>query len=179
MKQQQFKKIVNNNKDLIYNQAFYFSANKEDAEDITQEVLIKLWHNINYIKPASLKAWILKVTHNLCIDYSRKKKEQIITKYSGDTSQSDIFETLVDLQSNPERETINKDLMEKIIHVINQLPEKIKSIVILRDIQDLKYELIAETVELPLNSVKVYLHRGRKILIKNLKRYFKHDFQSE
>ena len=162
MKRLQFKNIVADNKNLIYNQALYFTANREDAEDITQEVLIKLWHNMDKIKRNSLKAWVLKVTRNLSIDYSRRRKEQPLE------NKNDL---LIDLQANPEKEAINADLMEKIMRVINQLPEKMRSIVIMRDIQDLKYRVIAETMKLPLNSVKVYLHRGRKLLLKNLSNY--------
>ena len=114
------------------------------------------------IKRNSLKAWVLKVTRNLSIDYSRRRKEQPLE------NKNDL---LIDLQANPEKEAINADLMEKIMRVINQLPEKMRSIVIMRDIQDLKYRVIAETMKLPLNSVKVYLHRGRKLLLKNLSNY--------
>ena len=168
MKQQQFKKIANSYKNLIYNQAFYSTANKEDAEDITQEVLLKLWHNVDNINRNSIKAWILKVTRNLCIDYSRKKREQSLDKLSDEAQQSTVF---IDPQSNPEIEAINADLMEKIICVIDQLPEKMRTIMIMRDIQDVKYKVIAETMELPLNSVKAYLHRGRKFLLKSLSNY--------
>lgn len=179
MKQKQFKKIVNKYKDIIYNQAFYFTRNKEDAEDITQEVFIKLWHHLNNIKLTSLKAWILKVTRNLCVDYSRRKKEHISISFNNNEQKSSILETLPDEHSSPEKKAINIDLKEHITRVINHLPEKIRTIVIMRDIQDLKYETIAETMELPLNSVKTYLHRGRKILSKNLSTYYKNDFLRE
>jgi len=86
---------------------------------------------------------------------------------------------LADQASNPEQEAIKSDLMEHITRAVNDLPEKLRSVIIMRDIQDSKYELIAETMDLPLNTVKVYLHRGRKLLMNNLIRYSKHDFQPE
>lgn len=179
MKQTQFKKIVNDYKDLIYNQAYYFTSHKDDAEDITQEVLIKLWHHQRNIKRVSLKTWLLKVTRNLCIDYSRKRKELFLNEIHNDTSKSTFIESLVDPKLNPEEEIISRDLMENITHVINELPEKIRSIVIMRDIQDLTYDIISKTMGLPLNSVKVYIHRGRKLLLKNLLEYSNNDFQQE
>ncbi len=179
MKKLQYKKTVNNFKDIIYNQAYYFTGNKEDAEDITQEVLIRLWHNLSNINHASLKAWICKVTRNLCIDFSRRKKESITSIYNNNDEQISIVEILEDEHSNPEKETINIDLKEHIIKMINCLPEKIRSILIMRDIQDFKYKHIAETMELPLNSVKAYIHQGRKLLSRNLSRHYKNDFNLE
>ena len=172
MKNIQFKIIVNKYKDLIYNHAYYYTANKHDAEDIAQEVFIKLWHNLHNIKLHSVKAWLLKVTRNLCIDYSRQKKPEFINENSK-------YKNIIDTQSNPENEIINKDLFDNIVLVINQLPDKMRSVVVMRDIQDLKYETIAHTMDLPLNSVKVYLHRGRKLLHKKLSHNFKNDFQWE
>ena len=163
MRQSQFKSIVNKNKNLIYNQAYYFTGSKEDAEDITQDVFIKFWHHMNSIKRASTQAWLLKVAKNLCIDHCRKKKELPVNEIEDGHSYFDEFE------KNPEQDLIERDVMEKLLHFINQLPEKMRSILIMRDIQDLKYELIAQTMDLPLNSVKVYLHRGRKMLSKQIK----------
>ncbi len=182
MKKIRYKKAVIDYKDIIYNQAFYFTGNKEDAEDITQEVLLRLWHHFNNIKRTSLKAWIMKVTRNLCIDYSRRKKEVFLMAVNDNDRESTIWENLPDERSNPENEVINIDLKEHIAKTIKRLPEKIGNIVIMRDIQDLKYEQIAEVMELPLNSVKVYLHRGRKLLLKNLSHYYKNyksDFNLE
>ena len=178
MRQTKFKKIVNVHKDLIYSQAYYFTGNKEDAEDISQEVLIKLWHHFKGLKKNAVKAWLLTVTRNLCIDYNRKKRE-ILLDDSKDESENIVWETLADPQSNPEKEAINSDLLENITRIINKLPEKMRSIVIMRDIQDLQYSLIAEIMDLPLNSVKVNLHRGRKLLSEKLMKNYKHDLLGE
>jgi len=179
MRHYQFKNIVLRHKDLIYNQAFYFTSNCEDAEDITQEVFIKLWHHFDKVKRNSVKAWLLKVTRNLCIDYSRKNHEQSLSElYDNDTTTS-VIDNLMDFSANPEQEIITKDLSEKIMFTINLLPEKIRNILILRDIQDLKYDTIAEIMDLPLNSIKVYLHRGRKYLLENLPKSLKEELFQE
>ena len=114
------------------------------------------------------------MTRNLCIDYSRRKKVQY---FDENEYQNSISDTIIDDEANPEKQLIKDDLKENIERAINLLPEKIRSIIIMREIQDLKYELIAETTGLPLNSVKVYIHRGRRLLFKNLKQYSKNDFQ--
>ena len=75
MKKKRFKKWVERYKDMIYNQAYYFSGNPADAADITQEVLLKMWTHFDTITNRTIKNWLLKVTRNQCIDMSRKKKE--------------------------------------------------------------------------------------------------------
>jgi len=169
-----FKKIALNHKDLIYSQAFYFTNNKEDAEDITQEVLIKLWHHLESIGQSQVKSWLLRVTRNKCIDHSRKKRESNLD--DPDALEIGCISVWDEQHHNPEEEFIHKNLMENLTNVINQLPEKIRSILIMRDIQDLTYGVIAESMNIPINSVKVYLHRGRKLLLKKITKY---DFQAE
>lgn len=164
MKKIRFKKLINKYKNLVYNQAFYFTSNHEDAEDISQEVFLKLWNHLDSVKTATAKSWLLKVTRNACIDYSRKKREQSFTEIS-DNQGNELEKLLLDQTNlNPEIQAIQNNLMDNIEKVLNQLPEKIRSIVIMRDIQDQQYEIIAKTMDIPLNTVKVYLHRGRKFL---------------
>lgn len=179
MKQLKYKIIVNRYKDLIFNQAHYFIGNRPDAEDITQEVLIKLWHNLHQIKTKAVKAWIFKVTRNTCIDYARKRKAHISISINNNDERVSVMENLADLNPNPEQKAISNDITEQIKQFINRLPEKIRSVVIMRDIQDLKYDFIAETTGTPVNSVKANIHRGRKLLLKQLLNYSKNDFNLE
>jgi len=179
MKQLRYKKIVNRYKDSIFNQAYYFIGNRTDAEDITQEVLIKLWYNLHQVKMKAVKAWIFKVTQNTCIDYARKRKAHISISINNNNEQVSIMENLTDLKPNPEQMAMSNDITEQIKQFINRLPEKIRNVVIMRDIQDLKYDFIGETIGIPINSVKAYLHRGRKLLLKQLLNYSKNDFRLE
>lgn len=172
MKQTQFKIYVAQFKDQIYSQAYYFTGNSEDARDITQDVLIKLWHHVDKISQPSLKSWLLTVTKNLCIDFSRKKREVTAAVLSGESSEETFqFDSLSDA-ANPEHELLRQDAQRLLLAAIHRLPEQIKNVIILREIQDQKYEDIAQILELPLNSVKVYLHRGRKMLFEYLKPYY-------
>lgn len=175
MKKTHFKKTALKYKDLVYSQAYYFINNREDAEDITQEVMMKLWRQIENIERSYVKAWLLRVTRNLCIDYSRRRRDYSLDDQNMESDGVQIAE-LIDPQANPEKEAINRDSLENVLKILNQLPEKMRNIVIMRDIQDLTYNLIAEAMDLPINSVKVYLHRGRKYL---MKKYSDIENQSE
>ena len=173
MKKEVYKKYVAQYKDIIYSQAYYFTGNSEDASDITQDVLIKFWHYFDKISNHAIKSWLLKVTKNLCIDRSRQKRELAASHVSPN---SDDYEFQLEGYSsdilNPEQVTINSDLKNQLFRAIQKLPPKVKNVVIMREINDLKYEDIASSLGIPLNSVKGYLHRGRKLLFKYLKPYY-------
>ena len=175
MKKRRFKKIVFQYKDLVYNQAYYFTGHKEDAEDITQEVLLKLWHHLDALKMDSVKAWLMKVTRHACIDQSRKKREYSLSEFEL-REQQHMLNNLSDSKENPEHLIIYDDLLEQGFKL---LPENIRSVVIMREIQDLPYHLIAETMALPLNTVKVYLHRGRKMLSQYIKEHCEQNILAE
>ena len=87
-----------------------------------------------------------------------------------------MLNNLSDSKENPEHLIIYDDLLEQ---SFKRLPENIRSIVIMREIQDLPYNLIAETMALPLNTVKVYLHRGRKMLSLYIKEHCEQNILAE
>ena len=140
--------------------------NRMDADDITQEVLIKIWKNINQFNILAAKTWIMKTTHNLCIDYLRRIKAQLgKNPYSVD----DVSEFIENNEEeNPMLKTENKFAEQKIKHAIKDLPENQKSVFVLYEIQGLKYKEISKTLDMPINTVKVTLMRARKELQTNL-----------
>lgn len=172
MKKTKFKIYVSQYKDLIYSQAYYFTKSTEDAQDITQDVLIKLWHHLDNVPRKKAKAWLLRVTKNLCIDYSRRKRELLASAMVVNSDGDEFQYEQEHYGLNPEQEAINLDLKERIMNAIFNLPDKVRNVVIMREIQDLKYDDIATALEMPINSVKVYLFRGRKLLFEYLKPYY-------
>jgi RNA polymerase sigma-70 factor (ECF subfamily) len=144
--------------------------NRMDADDVTQEVLIKIWKNINTFKIASAKTWIMKTTHNLCIDYLRKRKINVKRIYSID---EEFVENLAGDGSddNPQDKTHQNIMAGKVKEKIQLLPENLRSIFILYEMQGLKYREISKTLNIPINTVKVYLMRARKKLQEELKHY--------
>jgi len=142
--------------------------NRMDADDITQEVFIKIWNNINNYNIKAAKSWIMRTTHNLCIDYLRKtqtsqKREVNIDSSINISGAGTLTDTEVRLRKNL--------LKNKIKQGIETLPDNLRSVFILYELQGLKYHEISETLSMPLNSVKVYLMRARKKLQEELKEY--------
>jgi RNA polymerase sigma factor (sigma-70 family) len=169
MNSSRFEKIVSEHKDRIYSHALYFLRDRRDAEDVTQEVLIRAWQNLESIRQRTTKAWLMRVTHNLCIDYARQRKA------SGNVIRSDDISILEKRtasslsESNPEHVVENAERLQQILSALQKLPDTIRSVVMLREIQDMKYEDISHTLDIPLNTVKVYIHRGRKELQSSLR----------
>ena len=172
MKKTKFKIYVSQYKDLVYSQAYFFTKSEDDAKDITQEVLIKLWNHLDNVPAQAAKSWLLQVTTNLCIDFSRRKRELSASALAVNLQRDGISVEQEDCRPNPEQEMINLDAKEKLLHAIYQLPEKVRLVIIMREIEDLKYDDIAKALEMPINSVKAYLFRGRKLLFEKLKPFF-------
>lgn len=159
-----FIKIVREYKNLVFSQALYSTGNRHDAADITQDVLIKLWNNMDNIQMRTVKSWLSTVTRNHCIDLSRKKRERYFSEFNAGDEKNPVSQIPAPGESDPERNLDRAQEYKRIIEAIARLPEKIRTTIILRYIQDETYDVIAKTIGFPLNSVKVYLHRGRKIL---------------
>jgi RNA polymerase sigma-70 factor (ECF subfamily) len=165
-----FKTLVNRYKNKIFSYALFMTKNRMDAEDVTQDVLMRLWNNMGKFKLPAAGAWIMKTTHNLCIDYLRKQQ---LAKQRSVFLDEDFEEKIMDngKENRPEIITEQSINTEKIKEAIQKLPENLKSIFVLYEIEGFKYREISQILDIPLNSVKVYLLRARKKLQEELKDY--------
>jgi RNA polymerase sigma factor (sigma-70 family) len=163
MAESKYRYFIQQYKNKIYTYSIYMLKNRMDADDVTQEVLIRIWKNIDGVNFLSAKTWIMKSTHNLCIDVLRKravetKREVVIDEYFEETFEGD----------NSENDPFNKfqiSVMSQMIKdAIQKLPGNLKSVFVLYEIHNLKYKEISKTLDIPLNSVRVYLLRARKKL---------------
>jgi RNA polymerase sigma-70 factor (ECF subfamily) len=169
--QKRFGEIMERYKDFIYSYAYYFSGSRETAEDLTQEVLFRIWRNLDSIKLGPTTSWVSRVTRNLCIDWTRRKQSPLDASVPLETvdcrAESRPHRTLELLEE--------KELREKLQDAIARLPERYRSVVILREIEHLKYEEISEALDMPLNSVKVNIHRARRLLRESLKPLYENE----
>ncbi len=147
----------------LYRTAYYLIGNEQDALDITQDALLRIYSNIaNYREEAQFKTWAQRIVTNLCIDRFRKKRETISIEDQELTLKSTI---------NIEEEVLTSNLAEEIQHAINKLPDHFRTVVVMRYIQDFSYNEISESLDIPLNTVKSHLFRARKILQGLLQEY--------
>lgn len=138
-------------------------ARREDAQDVTQDVLIRLWRRGDEVDAERMLPWLMRVTRNACIDRLRHRKmvHQVV---AADAEPDDVADDDASPIDRLELED-DRDVLEA---ALERISEPYRSIVILREIQEMKYEEISGAMDMPLNTVKVYLHRGRKMLRKQL-----------
>ena len=137
----------------IYTLAYKYMANHEDAEDIVQEVLLRLWNHSSRIDKEKVGAWIRRVTRNACLDalHRRKSYRSVVGTQN--------FELIL-----PKVQAIEKNLPQYLKTALDRLEDPYRTLVLLRDIEELPYKIICRELKMPLNTVKVYLHRGRRCL---------------
>lgn len=153
----------------VYTLAVYLLANREEAEDVTQEVLIRLWRSGHEVVPEKFGPWLVRVTRNACIDVMRRSK--------GGSQVAIDDEPGIELHEpapGPERLAHASQLGGTILQALDALAEPSRSVVILREIQGLSYREIGEALEMPMSSVRVTLHRGRRRLREVLKEVHDH-----
>lgn len=144
--------------------------NRLDADDVTQEVLIRIWNNFDNFEIKAAKSWIMKTTHNLCIDYLRRRQKNFNREISIDGEEEIMIQAPANL-SDPEIGARRELLKTKIVESVNKLPETLKKIFVMYELQGFKYREISSELNIPINSVKVYLLRARKLLQEELKEF--------
>ena len=157
--------LVNAYSKRIFNMSYQFVGSYQEAEDLTQDIFLKLYNSLaKYDLKKNFTAWLLTLAKNHLIDQYRKTKWEKKTRDNFDDYYltSDTFE-------NPEEEVVKEENRKTIWEGINNLSSEIRMAVILRDIQGKKYEEIAEIMSLPLGTVKSRVNRGRLQLAKILK----------
>ncbi|MCL2665873.1 MAG: sigma-70 family RNA polymerase sigma factor [Defluviitaleaceae bacterium] len=154
---------------LIYNMAYRYVNNREDANDMAQEAAIKLFKNIMTVilppekinNPDALRGWVVAVTVNTCIDELRKRKVRPAVSVSAD-------DIIVKVESAEETAITNEHTRE-IMDAFKSLPEDQRTAVMLRDIYGLSYREMAQTAQVPVNTIKSRLSRARRALREILK----------
>lgn len=140
---------------------------KEDIEDMLQEVFVKVYRNLNeYDSTLKFSSWIYRITRNHLIDQIRKKKAR------PNTTSIEGGELLHFLKhsANVEKEVMDKDCLERVAEVIDRLPLKYKEILVLRFFEEKDYEEIMDIVKKPKGTVATLINRGRKLLVEELQK---------
>lgn len=169
MRRRDFDAAVATHGRKVYTLAVYLLANREEAEDVAQEVLIRLWRRGQEVLPEKIGPWLVRVTRNACIDAMRRRKGGSQVAIDDDAGIE-----LPEPAPGPERQAHASQLGGRILKAIDVLSEPGRSVVILREIQGLSYQEISDALEIPMTSVRVTLHRGRRRLREELKEVHDH-----
>jgi RNA polymerase sigma factor (sigma-70 family) len=170
-KQEAYQKLMTKYRQLIYNLIFRMIRNKEDVQDLTQEAFIKAFNSLEkFDKQFSFSTWLFKIATNNCIDYLRKKKLHTfsIDKEIG-TDDDDYQFEIPDTETIPDKNILDKERKKILEEAIENLPNKYKSVILLRHRDEKDYEEIAKKLKIPLGTVKAHIFRGRELLNKYLR----------
>ncbi len=141
-------------KDKLYRFSLRFVGSATEAEDVVQEVMIKLWNQREDLaRLDSIEGWSMRLTKNLSIDKMRSKHKRTNAIPDGYDMPAN--------QASPHRLMEVKDAVSRVHRLIAALPERQKMVIQLRDIEQMTYDEISKILEIPVNNVKVTLHRAR------------------
>ena len=150
----------------IYNIAFQFAGNRAEAEDLTQEIFLRLYRNLSrYRGDVPLAGWTLRLSRNLCIDHYRRTRTERRTVV--------VSEEILKHQaggSDPAALAERREKLRLIYGVIEEMPEPFAEILTLRDLQGLSYADICAFLDLPEGTMKSRLRRARLELIRRIDR---------
>jgi RNA polymerase sigma-70 factor, ECF subfamily len=169
--QDAFADIVEIYSNSIYQLGYRMLGNRHEAEDIAQEAFIRAYVNIkSFNQDLKFSTWLFRIATNLCIDRIRKKKPDYYL--DAEVSGTDGLTMYSQLSSNaplPETELESLELQDSVQKEILKLPEKYRSVIVLKYIEELSLNEISEILDLPLGTVKTRIHRGREALRQQLR----------
>jgi RNA polymerase sigma-70 factor (ECF subfamily) len=154
----------------IFNLAYRFTSNISAAEDLTQEVFIRVHKTLGQFDPkqGNLSSWLMRLARNLIIDDYRHRQRN--PQNSGADDLEDHTFHLRAVGSSAHKDMERRELRQQVQEGIDKLPPDLRTCVILRDIEELSYKEIMETLEIPEGTVKSRINRGRIELAKILRR---------
>jgi RNA polymerase sigma-70 factor (ECF subfamily) len=175
LRQQRFNKEMAPYMDMLYSYAVYMTGDRDEASDLLQETFLKAFRFFDKFEAGTnAKAWLYRIMRNTYInEYRRVKRLPDIVEYDEQVSHYKMVNSETIGSEDMRRKVDGEMFDDEIAGAIASLPEKFKSVVILRDVEDLPYEEIAAALEIPIGTVRSRLHRARVLLFDALKQYAK------
>lgn len=156
--QRAFNALVQLYQRRLYNYCYRMVGNADDACDVTQEAFVRAWRNIASFRVGEPMApWLYRIAHNLCIDHLRRKPNTLSLDVEMEEGRDPADKT-----ADPEKAAQDCETRRVINAAIADLPEKYRAVMLLRHGKGMALEEIAESLGLPLNTVKVHLFRARE-----------------
>ena len=171
-----FEQLVARYQTKIVSYSTRMLGDHDDGEDVAQEVFIKAYRSLESFRGASsFSTWIYRIATNLCIDRARKRKRSPQQAYSLDEpldkDEDRGGRDLPDLTAEPSRNVEREELREQVRLTVAEMPEKLRAVLLMCDIQGMPYEDIAQTLGCPVGTVKSRLFHARADLARRLRPY--------
>ncbi len=163
-RQQDFQQLTRPWRDRLYSIALRQTSTKETAEDWVQETLLRAWRDFARLnEKVTVYAWLLKILDHVIADDIRRNSRR--SKLMPVITTDDVyFQELPSASSGPFENTLQKQTDEQLTAAINSLPDEFSRTILLRDIEGLSYQEVAEILDIPQGTVMSRLSRGRRLL---------------
>jgi RNA polymerase sigma-70 factor, ECF subfamily len=176
-----WEEIVHRYQRRIYNICYRFAGSAEDADDLTQEVFIKMYKTLDSynVERGAFLTWVTTITRNLLVDHFRKGKHDRLTDSLDATPvQEEEGRTLAEQMEDqgtvgPDEQVRSREAAEAVHEALQKLSPELREAVILRDLQDMDYKEIAGVLKVPEGTVKSRINRGRVELARLLSRTYR------
>ncbi len=182
-----FERFVSAYHDKIFRYSYAMCGQREDAEEIAQETLMKVFENLGQLRePERLKPWVFRIAKNACLMKRRKSVfaprseislDQLMPAKSGERNGARL--EIADWSGLPDHLAMNTELHDRLRKSVHELPEIYRSVFLLRDVEGLSTEEAADVLDVTPEAIKQRLHRGRLILRKALDDYLRAGKRSE
>jgi len=157
-----WEEIARDHGRFLYTVAYRLTGNHDDAQDLVQEVLLRVRRGLATFTPGSLEGWLSRITTNAFLDEVRKRRRRPLEVVP------ELPDPLVGVDADPEAILSANHLPDDIQVALRELPADFRAAVVLCDVVGLDYAEIAETLEVPPGTVRSRIHRGRALLRKAL-----------
>jgi RNA polymerase sigma-70 factor, ECF subfamily len=175
-----WEEIVQRYHRRVFNICYRFAGTSDDAQDLTQEVFIKMYRTLNSydVERGAFMTWLTTMTRNLLVDHFRKTKQDRVTD-SIDAAPSEhedampLSDRIEDQSAPPDARVQSREAREAVHQALQKLSPELREAVILRDLRDMDYRDIAAVLKVPEGTVKSRINRGRAELARLLQRIYK------
>jgi RNA polymerase sigma factor (sigma-70 family) len=154
-----WEEIVDRHSDRVYRLALRLTGNRHDAEDLTQEVFVRVFRSLSSYKPGTFEGWLHRITTNLFLDQARRKQ-----RIRFDALSDERASRLHSAQPPPDSAYADQTFDDDIERALSTLPPEFRAAVVLCDVEGLSYDEIAQILDAKLGTVRSRIHRGRSML---------------
>ena len=158
----------------VYSVAYHFTLRREDAEELSQEIFLKIFENLHrYEGTFPLIAWVVSLSRNLCIDRYRRLKREKSFRFVSDEAVAPMLTS----SDDPAAQALAKERTRMLFSALSEIPEDLAEILVLRDLDGMAYEEIGQALELPEGTVKSRLFRARAEVARRIRE--RHDSRAQ
>jgi RNA polymerase sigma-70 factor (ECF subfamily) len=159
-----FERIVDSHGGRLFQLARLMLGRDDEAEDIVQDTLVKLWSHLAHLEDGNELPWLVTCTRNACLDLlrGRKRRRALLHVVAGEQR------VVRSAPAGPDETALGSERARRLRAALEDMPEPARSLLILRDIQEIDVATVARTLELSENQVKVYTFRARRRLRRKL-----------